>query len=302
MSGRGELSLPTCRIQKGQKTMKLPQAQLPWNNRLGTVGESAIKSRLAYFSNPTKYEEDVGIDFYCELIEDDSPSNPFYVQAKGTEHFDGSWGRGIPKSTITYWLQQQHPVFLIVHDDKTATCYWMSVEDYRYDLIQKIFTSDSDTIYIKMDKSNILERGKDRNKAFIAKVKDDVVSVQLFRGRPQFIGQEYVKRIPPRPRSNIELLQARETARACLYSLIQHYLAENDLKTAYTYCQFLAGFDKSHYNHFVWLGNIAKALGRTEVAKESFEQALRICRADKNWPRDSMEKLIASIEDEMRGL
>jgi tetratricopeptide (TPR) repeat protein len=282
--------------------MALPQAQIPWETRLSTVGESAIKSRLAYFSNPTKYEEDAGIDFYCELIEDDSASIPFYVQAKGAGHFDNSWGRGIPKSTITYWLQQQHPVFLIVYEDETRTCYWMPIEDYRYSLIQKIFTTESKTIYIKMDRSNILEQSRDGNKAFITKVKEDSNSVQLFRGRPQFIGDEYVKKIPPSPRSNAELQQIRETVRACLYSLIQHYLAEHDWETANTYCEFLAEFDKSHFNHFVWLGNIAKALGRTEIAKERFEQALQICRADKNWPRDSMERIIASIENEMRDL
>jgi len=282
--------------------MPLLQPQIPWEKRLGTIGESAIKSRLAYFSNPTKYEEDAGIDFYCELIEDDSPSIPFYVQAKGTGHFDSSWGRGIPKSTLVYWLKQQHPVFLIVYDDEGKTCYWMSIEDHRYSLIPKIFATDSKTAYIKVDRSNILEQLRDGNETFVAKVKEDSNSVQLFRGRPQFIGQGYVKKIPPPPRSNGELRQTKETVRACLYSLVQHHLAENDLETAYSYCQFLAGFDKSHYNHFMWLGSVAKAIGKTEVAKESFEQALRICRADKNWPRDSMEKLVASIKNEMRGL
>lgn len=216
--------------------MTLSKAQLPWNTRLGTVGESAVKSLLAYFSNPIKYEGDTGIDFYCELIENDSPSIPFYVQAKGTEHFDSSWGRGIPKSTITYWLRQQHPVFLIVYDDETASCYWMSIEDRRYSLIQKIFTTDSNTIHITCDRSNILEQGRDKNESFIAKVKEDSISIQLFRGHPRFIGEEYVKRIPSRPRSNLEVQQVRENVRAGLYSLVQHCLGTDDLEAAYAYC------------------------------------------------------------------
>lgn len=283
--------------------MALPQVKIPWETRLGTIGESAIKSRLAYFSNPTKYEEDAGIDFYCEMIEDDSPSIPFYVQAKGTRYFDNSWGAGIPKSTIFYWLQQQHPVFLIVYDDETKTCYWMSIENYRYSLIQKIFATDSKTVYIKMNRSNILQPLEDGNEAFIAKIKEDSNSVQLFRGRPQFIGEEYVKEIPPSPRSNVELHGIRETTRACLYSLVRYYQNEaNDLETAYSCCQFLAEFDKSHYNHFVWLGQLAREFGDTEVAKESFEQALRICRADTNWPKESMERIIADIERMLQSL
>ena len=282
--------------------MKPPQAQVPWTTRLGAASESAIKSHLEYVAIVSKYEVDAGIDFYCELIEGDSPSNPFYVQAKGTRHFGDGWGRSIPKSTIMYWLQQQHPVFLIVHDDKTGTCYWMSIEDSRYDLIRKILTSDGDSVYIKMDKSNSLDRGKDKNEAFIAKVRDDEISVQLFRGRPQFIGKEYVKTIPPRPRSNVELVQTRETVRACLYSLVEHYRAEGDRETAFMYCQFLARFDDSHYNHFLWLGDIAKALGREDIAKESYEQALKVCRADKNWQGESMERIIAYLEEKLRGL
>ena len=111
--------------------MALPKAQVPWNTRLGTVGESEVKARLAYFSIPTRYETDPGIDFYCELIENDSPSTPFYVQAKGTEHFDNGWGQSIAKSTITYWLQQEFPVFLIVYNENDGNCYWKSIEDNR---------------------------------------------------------------------------------------------------------------------------------------------------------------------------
>jgi tetratricopeptide (TPR) repeat protein len=257
---------------------------------------------LAYFSNPTEYEEDTGLDFYCELIENDSPSVPFYVQAKGTEHFDSKWGSGLPKSTITYWLQQQHPVFLVVYDEETATCYWMSVEDHRYDLIKRMFTTDSHTIYVKVDRANTLEQGRDKNNAFVSKVKEDSNSVQLFRGSPQFIGAEYVKRIPPRPRSNIELQQIKENVRAGLYSLVQHCFAVQNLETAQAYCEFLATFDKAHYNHFVWLGDIYKILGRPKKAKQMFEEALRICKADKNWPRESLEKIIEFVEAEIRSL
>jgi tetratricopeptide (TPR) repeat protein len=289
-------------VMKQGRNMTPTKPLIPWTTRLGTVGESAIKSRLAYFSIPTEYEEDAGIDFYCELIEGDTPSIPFYVQAKGAEHFGSSWGRSIPKSTITYWLQQQHPVFLVVYDDESRTCHWMSIEDHRYSLIQQIFTTVKDTVYVKMDKSNTLEQTRGGNELFIAQVHEDSLSIQLFRGRPQFIGQEYVKKIPSPPRSDAEFHRIRETVRASLYSLVQHYLRAGDLEIAYSYCQFLSKFDVEHYNHFVWFGEIARTFGEADIARESFEQALRICKADKNWPSDSMQEIIAAIEKEVRGL
>ena len=102
--------------------------KVPWTTRLGTIGEAQVKSRLAYFSIATKYETDPGIDFYCELLENDSPSLPFYVQAKGTEHFDDDWGQSIPKSTLVYWLHQPSPVFLMVYYEVQKLCHWMSIE------------------------------------------------------------------------------------------------------------------------------------------------------------------------------
>ncbi len=277
-------------------------AQVPWNNRLGGVGEAAVKSRLAYFSIPSKYEEDVGIDFYCELIEDDSPSLPFYVQAKGSEHFDRKWGRNIPKSTIIYWLRQQHPVFLIVYDDETKDCFWMSIEDHRYDLIQKIIITDADTIYISVDRANILEQARDANGKFINKISFDSNSIHLFRGQPQFLGKEYVKQIPSAPRSSVEFHQVRENIRAGMYSLIQHHWDKGESEIVLSYSRFLAEFDKTHYNHFVWLGRAAKALGKKDTAREGFKEAIRILEIDENWPNDSKQLIVSGIEAEMQDL
>lgn len=271
--------------------------KLPWEARLGDIGESEINTRLSYFSTPTKYGRDLGIDFYCELLKNGSPSTPFYIQAKGTEHFDNNWGRSIKKSTIVYWLLQPFPVFLVAYDANNQNCYWMSIEDYRYNLIEKMSKTSTDTLYLQMNRSHILEKG--RNDEFVRKIKEDLNSIELFLGRPQFEGEGYVRAVPKPPRTNLEVLRTKENIRQSMYSLVVHHLQRNEPKEAYLFCDFLTKFDHSHYNHFVWFGQLNKAFGRKEDAKRSFEEALKICERDKKWPRQSMEKIITEIKKEI---
>lgn len=275
---------------------------IPWTTRLGTIGEAQVKARLAYFSNPTKYETDPGIDFYCELLENDTPSQPFYIQAKGTEHFDETWGHSISKSTLVYWLHQPFPVFLVVYAEPENICYWMSMEQLRYWLLEQIFTTDAKTVYVRMDRSNVLRQGREENQSFIERVKEDAALVQLFRGQAVFRGDQYVKQVPHPPRSPLELERIKENVRAGLYSLVQHCIATHDLETARMYCEFLAQVDKNHYNHFVWLAQITAAIGDCRAASKNLRIALQICEADKVWPRESLQPIIDSIASELQRL
>jgi hypothetical protein len=278
------------------------QPTVPWTTRLGTVGESEVRTRLAYFSNPTKYETDLGIDFYCELLENDSPSLPFYVQAKGTEHFDDKWGQSILKSTLVYWLQQPFPVFLLVYDEPRRVCYWMSIERQRYYLIERIFTTDATTIYLTMDRSNVIEQGRDRNQSFIQGIKEDTALVQLFRGQAVFRGDGYVKQVPPPPRTELELGRIKENVRAGLYSLVQYYSATQDLPSAKLLCEFLASFDTDHHLHFEWLGRINAVLGDRPAARANFWKAIEICQHDKKLSKEELQSMLDSITEGLQKL
>lgn len=275
--------------------------KIPWSTRLGRIGEKEIEKRLAYFSNPTKYETDVGIDFYCELLVNDKPSVPFYVQAKSTEYFDDKWGVSIEKSTVIYWLQQKSPVYLIVFDEKNNYCYWLSIEDQRYEYIKRIFTTDSKTIYITIDDTKLLSAGRN-NGVFRAKIIADQVSLDLFLGLPQFIGNGYVKGLPPIPRSEIELKRIIERIRMNMYSLIQYFFNIGDIQSAYTYCSFLTKIDKSHFNHFYWFAHANKLLGNVSNSRNYYKEAIKICQRDNKWPKSQIEKIIKDIEIEMNSL
>jgi tetratricopeptide (TPR) repeat protein len=273
--------------------------KVPWPTRLGKIGEGEIRTRLSYFSVVNEYNTDIGIDFYCQLLENDVPSAHFHVQAKGTEHFDETWSQSIPKSTVSYWLSQPDPVVLVVYDENAGTCYWMSIESRRYEFLSQM-TSEGKTIHIRLDRSHTLGRGREANPEFISQVKEDLGSIMLWRGYPQFKGEGYVRQLPDAPRSPIELARVEETLRMTSYSLVRYYTGSSyDWQKARELCELLAKFDKSHYNHFVWLAQIQAVQGDRQAALASWREAMNICERDKVWPKDSMDKIKEAIKREI---
>jgi hypothetical protein len=173
----------------------------------------------------------------------------------------------------------------------------MSIEDRRYDLLGRM-GSLADTIYVSMDRTRNLGRGNATAREFAMKVKDDARSVAMWKGIAYPTGQDYVKKIPGPPRSSVEISRLMETIRMNMYSLIQYYLFSNDLKNAHLCSMFLTEFDKSHYNHFVLDGQISMLINDRERALTSLREALDICERDKQWPRESMDK----IKEAIRGM
>lgn len=274
------------------------------SRRVGSSAESEIESRLKNFSIPAKPEPDIGVDFYCQLLEDGSASSNFFgVQAKGTKHFNDYWRRSFKRKTIGLWLQLPFPVFLVVHDENSGNCYWKSIVHNRNSLIEKLRTNNK-TISIRMDKSLVLAKGRNENEEFIRKIKEAQSLISLIYGRPQF-GEGYVRTLPIAYLSTGVVTNLRENIRTSMKFLINNYLLNNDIENAYFLCDFLTRFDKGHYDHFVIFGRINKFLGKKEEARSSFEEAIKICKRDKNWNRlktpsdPSIEEIIASIVKEI---
>jgi len=275
---------------------------LSWENQLGDIGESEIKSRLQRFSTVTKMERDVGIDFYCELVNNGIPTIPFYVQAKTSRHLDDKGGCSIKKRTIEYWLTRLHPVYIIFYDGQKDICYWKSIEEERYALIKKLKSTKSETIYVKFEPLNILKKNGNTQQ-FIRQLEKDYNSLLLSQGRPQFIGGGYVKRVPEPPRTSDEYIRIKNTARASLYSLIVHHINRGELEDAIKYAESVAIFDDSHYNHFAWLGYLYKKRGDIAKAKINFEKAIDICKRDPKWGETEIgKKTISVLESELNDL
>lgn len=278
------------------------------SKKIGEIAESEIKKRLLNLSNPMKPSYDLGIDFFCELLENDLPSSKYFlVQAKGTQKFGKKWHRCIDKKTIKSWMSHVYPVFLVVYDMESGNSYWMSIHEHRRDLIHKMKTR-SRTICLTIDKSQLL-----REEDFVRKIEEDLASinfsVELLLGHPQFIGSGYVRRIPLVYLPDKVIRNIGVNIRLSLFYLASHYFyLAGQKQKAYSLCKFLTNFDRNHYDNFVLMGRICRSLGKTEEAKENYEEAIEICKRDTRWdklkkPSDaSIGDVISSIRKEMETL
>lgn len=274
------------------------------NQRRGGSGESMIEARLKSFSNVMRPQYDVGIDYVCELIENESPSKKYFcVQAKSTKRFRDYWIRGIKKETLWLWLEQRFPVFLIVYDESSGNCYWASIQDNRKFLSDKL-RSDARTVGVKVDKSNLLEGKDSDNTAFIKKIKQDSVLINALHGIPEMIGGGYVGTIPVLYLSDVARETIKDRVRLGMDYLIYDCLLKDDLQHAYELSGILAEFDHGHYDHFLILARICRRLSRFEEAEKNYNVAIDVCKKDPKWnkrkgPNDpSIEDIIKMIENE----
>lgn len=106
---------------------------LPKRTKAQKIGESAADICSATFTEfcnvvPVPQSRDLGIDFNCEVIEDECPTGLiFHVQCKGKDEVNDKNGLisvSIKVSTINYWLIQRNPVFLFVYDRQSENFFW----------------------------------------------------------------------------------------------------------------------------------------------------------------------------------
>lgn len=86
------------------------------NKKQGNIGEALVQYLLSDFCLVHKIDgsNDIGNDFICELIKDESPTNLlFYVQVKYTKRKPI-----IKKETLEYWRTSPIPVYLFWIKDK----------------------------------------------------------------------------------------------------------------------------------------------------------------------------------------
>ncbi|MEP0871830.1 DUF4365 domain-containing protein [Trichocoleus desertorum AS-A10] len=107
--------------------------RLPKRTKSQKIGISAaelLNSVFSQFCNviPIPQERDLGIDFICELMQEDHPTGKmFNVQCKGKEEVEikGDEIRvQISVTTLNYWLLQKNPTFLVVVDYQNYIFYW----------------------------------------------------------------------------------------------------------------------------------------------------------------------------------
>lgn len=272
-------------------------------------GESYVEAHLKSFAQvwrPLPLFE-YAIDFYCRLLQNGKPSNSiFWVEAKSTNHFNDRYSESIDKGVMRFWLTQPFPVFVVVYEESSGSCYWISAEDNRQEWAAKL-QNEKQSVTISIDRSHLL--GKNRNLDFIQKVEEDIIRVNAARGIPQFISKGYegyaigyvpILRLSDGARENV-----RQTVRIGFNYLVNDSLLRNDLQNAYVLCKLLGDFDHGHYDHYLMLARICRKLGKNEEARENYKRAIEVCKGDPNWDRKRLPddprigEIIESIESEL---
>lgn len=281
---------------------KIPQFKIR-----GQSGEYEIASLLSSFSNLMAPDYDVGLDFYCELLERNSPSGKFFwVQAKATQQFDTYWSQYVGKETIEVWLRQLSPVFIVLLEKTSGNYYWMSVEENRKDWTNKLLDSNN-SIEITLDRKHVFERNGE-NRQFIERVEYDSILSNANHGITHMIGDGYVRSIPVLWLSQQAELNVRYRVRLGLDYLINDCILKNGFQGAYELGRILAEFDRGHYDHFLVLARVCRQLGKYAEARDNYNIAIGICKDDPNWnkrkkPEDpTIEEVIEDIEKELADL
>ncbi len=103
---------------------------------------ATIVAELGYLWTPTSGHADAGIDGYIEIRKTDTGEATNFilqVQSKATageweNETDGAFVFRCDERDLTYWLQGNAPVVLVVSRPKTNEAYWISIKDYFRDL------------------------------------------------------------------------------------------------------------------------------------------------------------------------
>ena len=271
----------------------------------GSIGESLVEAKLKSFAQVSRPIPEFALDFYCRLLRGNIPSNiAFYVEVKTTSNMD-SWTKSIPKETIQFWLSQPFPVFIVVCDEPTEKCYWISVEDNRTSWMQKMYNED-ESIGLKIDETQEVKKGREQNTQFINKIQSDLILLNANNGITMFIRRGYLGGVPILKLSEEAMWNIRGSIRNGFNYLANDCLLGNDFQGAYNYYKQLANFDHGHYDHFLRLARVCLQLGKLDEAEENYKTSIEICKQDPNWnnriqpgePR--IEEVIAAIEQETK--
>jgi tetratricopeptide (TPR) repeat protein len=275
------------------------------SQRRGSIGEDLVAAKLKSFAQvlrPTSLQE-FALDFYCILLRGNIPSNTsFYVEVKTTSDMD-SWAKSIPKETIKFWLDQPFPVFIVICDEPTEKCYWLSIGDNRASWLQKL-SNENAFIGLKIDETHELKKSREQNIQFINKIQSDLILLNANKGIAMFISRGYLGGFPVLKLSDVARGNIRGSIRNSFNYLVNDRLLVDDFQGAYSYCKQLANFDHGHYDHFLTLARICLQLDKLDEAEENYNTSIEICRQDHTWNdriklgEPKIEEIIARIEEE----
>lgn len=131
---------------------------------LGDIGETTVQLIMQKYSwTADKIQSDYGEDLDCCVFIDGAKTNyHFRCQVKSrTNHSNyvkllknGDFSVSIKSSLLKVWLTSFYPVFVIVYDDETGSCFWCNPVSQ---IIESLSCIENKTVSIKILRSNKLD-------------------------------------------------------------------------------------------------------------------------------------------------
>ncbi|MBC5794867.1 DUF4365 domain-containing protein [Sphaerospermopsis sp. LEGE 00249] len=140
--------------------------KLPKRTNSQRIGQSAADLLKSVFTKfciviPVPQELDLGIDFICEIMQEEYPTGKlFNIQCKGTEEAESkgsSISIPIEVTTLNYWLLQKNPTFLIFVDCQNYIFYWSFPKEFLTSLNKN--WQKQKTVSIPVYRQNYFDQG-----------------------------------------------------------------------------------------------------------------------------------------------
>lgn len=277
-------------LWKGKQMTTVDNNLLSGNNAVWTVGQWL--SSGGCLVRPVAADTDIGIDLYCETVENNTPFLHFWVQVKTGDSQIKVQENGEKASFdfkvthLEYWKRQPVPVFIFLlptNSGQPNTIYIIDLTVWQINdgviqkdhTTQRIYSNGHLRVDHQEDASRFCEIQMPYTHVLLSAVQG------IYRPIPK-VAEEYEQRILSNVRGRHSEKALDQIRRNCVYTLLD-LLSLSPSRPDHTtiFANVLRAFkDDSHWENFYALGKYEEKCQNWKEAKQQYEKALLSIKED----------------------